>query len=299
MAILNFNAATVTPDTGTPELIPAGWYNVVADESELKPTREGTGSYLQMRFSVVDGQYQGRKIFTNFNIQNTNSQTVEIAYKQLSALAHAVGVLNVQDSSQLHNIPLRIKVKVKAGDGTYDARNEVGAYRNVNDPTAYPTGAASNPTPPTPTIPVFAQPAPPQQQYAPPAQQQYQQPPVQQQPAPQQYAPPPAQQYAPPAGQPPQQQYAPPPVQQQPPLQAQQPQFQQQQQQWQPPQGAQGQQPWETAQQQPPAFNPAGQPPPFAGAPVQQPPQQQAAGAPPQYTPPAGGVTPPWVQQQQ
>ena len=49
MVALNFDATQVEPDAGF-ETVPAGWYNVSMDESEMKPTKDAAGSYLQARF---------------------------------------------------------------------------------------------------------------------------------------------------------------------------------------------------------------------------------------------------------
>src|SRR4051812_8845847 len=107
MAQLNFDASQVAPDTGA-VTVPAGWYNVQMDESEIKPTSKGDGAYLQCRFSILDGQFQNRKLFSRFNIRNPNPVAAEIGFKQLSAVAHAVGVLQVNDSQQLHGRPLKV-----------------------------------------------------------------------------------------------------------------------------------------------------------------------------------------------
>lgn len=176
MAQLGFDATQVAPDTGVLDPIPAGWYNVMADESELKPTSDGLGARLSVRFVVADGQYAGRKIYTGFNLRNANPVAQEIAFKQLSALAHAVGVLHVEDSNQLHNIPLKVRVKIKPPKDGYDASNEITAYRNINDDvggSAAGTPAAPKapgvPTPPkAPAVPA-APAAPPAAGWQPPA----------------------------------------------------------------------------------------------------------------------------------
>ena len=62
-------------------------------------------------------------------MQNRNPVAVEIAEQQLSAICHSTGVIQLQDSSQLHGIPLDIKVKVRAADGTYEASNELSGFR--------------------------------------------------------------------------------------------------------------------------------------------------------------------------
>jgi hypothetical protein len=142
MAQLNFDASQVTPDAGVAEAIPAGWYNVMIDESEMKPTKDGNGAFLAMRFTVLDGQFVNRKVFTRLNLRNANPVAQEIAYKQLSAICHAVGVMQVADSTQLHGRPLKIKVKVRAASGDYEASNEISAYKNINEQVEGPTGQA-------------------------------------------------------------------------------------------------------------------------------------------------------------
>ena len=133
MAQLNFDATQVAPDTGF-DTVPAGWYNVMIDESEMKPTRSGDGAYLQIRFNILDGQYANRKLFARVNLRNANPVAQEIGFKQLSAIAHAVGVLHIQDSSQLHGIPLKVKVKIRTDKtGEYEDQNEITTYKNINE----------------------------------------------------------------------------------------------------------------------------------------------------------------------
>lgn len=184
MAQLNFDANQVAPDTGVLDAIPAGWYNCIMDQSEMKPTKDGAGAYLECRFDVMDGAFKGRKLYARLNLRNASPQAQEIAYKQLSAIAHAVQVLQVQDSSQLHGRPLKIKVSVKAADGQYEAANEIKAYKDIN----FVTGA-----PPAAQAPAFAPPVAPVQNFTAPAQPaggwvaqapQQPAPPVQQAPAP-------------------------------------------------------------------------------------------------------------------
>lgn len=295
MAQLNFDATQVEPDTGF-DTVPAGWYNVMMDESDLKPTKDGAGTYLQARFNVMDGQYRGRKLFARLNIRNSNAQAQEIALRQLSAIGHAVGVLHIQDSQQLHGLPLKVKVKIRKGDDNYEDQNEIISYKNINEPVEVvgAGGAAAGAPAGGFGMPPqgFQQPAqgfqqPPAQQFAPPAQQQppaqqpwaqqqqpdqtqqFQQPPMQQQPA-----------QDPNAGAP-QQPWAQPPMQQVAPQQDPSNPFQ-----GQPP--AQAQQPWNGG-----AAPAQGQ----QGAPAQQQPAQDPALA--AGVAAAQGAAPPWAQQGQ
>ena len=140
MLPFQFNARQVAPSTGIGDPLPTGYYIVAVTKSELKPTKDGTGQMIAMEFTVLDGEHKGRKVFTNFNIQNQNAKTVEIAFKDFSALCHATGVMDVQQTEQLHNIPLKIRVKVRPADGQYEASNDITQYKNVNDPAGTPGG---------------------------------------------------------------------------------------------------------------------------------------------------------------
>lgn len=139
MAQLNFDANTVNPQE-TFEPIPAGWYNAMIDETEMKPTKNGTGAYLKVRFSIVGGQFNNRKVYTNLNIRNSNPTAQEIAYRQLSSICHAIGVMQVSDSQELHGKPLAIRVKIQQQEG-YDPSNVVSGYKAAEDMQA----ASANP----------------------------------------------------------------------------------------------------------------------------------------------------------
>lgn len=144
MVQLNFDANQVEPDAGM-DVVPAGWYNVAVDETEMKPTKSGDGAYLKFRFNILDGQYHGRKLFINLNLRNPNPQTVEIAQRQLSAICHATGVLNLQDTQQLYGIPMKVKVSVrKDPTGAYEDQNDIKSFKNINEQV----DMAGGPTPP-------------------------------------------------------------------------------------------------------------------------------------------------------
>ncbi len=55
----------------------------------------------------------------------TNPTTVEIAQRTLSAICHATGKLQVNDSEELHLIPMTIQVGVKPPKDGYGERNTI------------------------------------------------------------------------------------------------------------------------------------------------------------------------------
>ncbi len=88
----NFNANQVEP-TSDFEPITAGKYLAIITESELKPTKSGSGSYLQLTFQILEGEYKGRFLWSRLNLHNANATAVQIAQAELSAICRAVGVL--------------------------------------------------------------------------------------------------------------------------------------------------------------------------------------------------------------
>ena len=131
MAQLNFDASQVAPQQ-TFDPIPAGWYNAMITESEMKPTSNGQGAYLQMTIKVVDGAHAGRQVFDRLNLQNANPVASEIAYRRLSAYCHATGVIQVQTSQQLHGIPFKVRVSLRTDNtGQYEPSNEVKAIKHI------------------------------------------------------------------------------------------------------------------------------------------------------------------------
>jgi hypothetical protein len=147
MDLTGFNAAEVEPQ-GTREPIPAGWYKCVITESEQKPTKAQTGSYLQMTLEVIEGEHQGRKAFERLNLDNPNDTAVEIAQRTLSSICRAIGILTPRNSMELHNKPLMVKIAVKPARDGYDASNDIKEYQAVekaSSAAALPATGGSTP----------------------------------------------------------------------------------------------------------------------------------------------------------
>ena len=63
-----FDATQVTPDAGRQLPISVGVYCAMLVKFEIKPTANGAGIYIAAEFKVIDGKYNGRSIYTNFNV---------------------------------------------------------------------------------------------------------------------------------------------------------------------------------------------------------------------------------------
>jgi hypothetical protein len=156
MAQLGFDATNVEP-AAPRDILPAGKYVAHIIASEMKDTSKG-GQYLNLEHEVIDGPHKGRRVWNKLNLVNDNATTVEIAQRQLSSICHAIGMLKVNDSEDLHYKPMLITVKVRpAGKDKQgidrDAQNEVGGYEAANGvrsafaPAAQPATSTPRPAP--------------------------------------------------------------------------------------------------------------------------------------------------------
>lgn len=73
------------------EALPKGTYRVLISNSEGKVTQNGTGRYIAMTFDIIEGEFQRRKIFHNFNIKNDSEMAVKIGLSDLKCLLEAIG----------------------------------------------------------------------------------------------------------------------------------------------------------------------------------------------------------------
>ena len=149
MANLNgFDANTVEPSS-TFDPLPAGKYLAAITGTEMKPTKDSTGSYLNVELTILDGPYKDRKVWDRLCLNHPNAQTVKIARGNLSAICRAVGVMQPSDSVELHNIPLVVTVKLKKREDTGELTNEVRGYAKKDTAAGKPQQAApTDNTPP-------------------------------------------------------------------------------------------------------------------------------------------------------
>lgn len=165
MAAIGFFDASQVQPGGVSEVIPAGDYRMMIVDSAMENTKSGSGQFLKLTLQVIDGPHQGVTLFDRLNLVNQNAKAVEIAQRTLSAICHAVGVLQVQDSAQLHNRPLAARVAYVEGGrpdgqgGVYGPSNEIKGYKPVSQQAQ---AAPAQPAYQAPAQPAF-QPPPAQQ----------------------------------------------------------------------------------------------------------------------------------------
>jgi hypothetical protein len=134
MATLNFNAAAIEPqETKSFDALPVGRYSAMIVDSEMKTTKAGNGQYLQLTFDILGPTHVGRKVWARLNLSNPNKTAEEIAQRELSAICHCLGLEHVEESEELHDIPLLIDVGQEKNTQTGDMTNRIKGYAAEGD----------------------------------------------------------------------------------------------------------------------------------------------------------------------
>jgi hypothetical protein len=131
MAILPdvFTPDEATSDPFTP--LPADWYEAEILSSEVKSTKAKDGKYISLKFVILEGEFKDRFVFTNLNIVNKSDVAVRIAQSDLKKICDACGVDSLEDTEDLHNVPMQIKLSVKPETSQWPAKNEVKDFRGL------------------------------------------------------------------------------------------------------------------------------------------------------------------------
>ena len=139
-----FDAREVEPmDEFQP--IPAGKYIAAITGSEMKPTKSGTGSYLEFVFQILEGEFKGRQLWARLNLANPNDLAVKMARAELAAICQSVGILTPRDSTELHDLPLEVTVKLKRREDNGEMTNEVKSYGRKPAPGQTPQAPSDTP----------------------------------------------------------------------------------------------------------------------------------------------------------
>ena len=150
MAKFGFDSAEVDVNAkGSFDPIPEGEYTLKGLEAEEKNTSAGTGSYIKAKFEVTKGEFVGRWVWVNFNINNPSEKAQKIGRQQLVAWATACGRPDADDTDKLLGRAFNAAVGVEPARDGYAASNKIKAFLfdavESKAPTAKPAAKAPAP----------------------------------------------------------------------------------------------------------------------------------------------------------
>ena len=126
--ITEVDASQQTSGGGSYDPIPEGDYILKAIEAVEKDTKAGTGSYINVKFEVVKGEFAGRLVWNIFNINNPSEKAQNIGRQQLVAWATACGKADADDTDKLLEKPFAATVSIDPAKGGYSASNRIKGF---------------------------------------------------------------------------------------------------------------------------------------------------------------------------
>lgn len=144
MASLSGFDANQVKDTGF-DLLPVAEYQAVITESELKKANSGNFAYFNFTFEIIDGEYTGRKIWQRITQNSDSEKARNIGKAQLASICRAVGKMTPNDTEELHDLPMLIRVGIEKGTNGYPDRNKITVYKpaGTTQPTKAPPASAT------------------------------------------------------------------------------------------------------------------------------------------------------------
>ena len=130
-----FRAEDVKADDKSFDLLPAGKYTAQIMKSEVRDTKAGTGKYINLQLQVIEGDYTNRVLFDIINIINQNETAQQIGQRQLKQLVEACDLTEIEDTTELHAIPVIITVGIEPEKNGWPAKNKIKKYEK--DPTLF------------------------------------------------------------------------------------------------------------------------------------------------------------------
>lgn len=143
--------ATQAQPTYTP--VPEDTYKLLIESAEEAPSKNNK-ALLKLQLLVESGEktgldHQGRKLFSNFNLEHDNPVVVQIAAKQLHALCIMAGLKQINDATELNGRSFTAHVKVKKRTDTGEMTNEVvyAVKKGAEVPAEQPAAGAPSTAP--------------------------------------------------------------------------------------------------------------------------------------------------------
>jgi hypothetical protein len=94
MSLLDLSDVSVS----APGPIKPGKYVATVTEAKIEPLYSGKGKKLAATIKIAAGEYKGRTIYQNFNIQHENKDAEKIGKQQLKSMMIAMGLGDVLNS---------------------------------------------------------------------------------------------------------------------------------------------------------------------------------------------------------
>ena len=108
--------------------LPVGKHPVTITASQLKPTADNTGGYIEFTLTAFDGPSKGTNQLDRLNMHNKNPQAVEIANKQLAAYCAVTNTPAFNATEELHNKPFVVEIGLQKAPNPNGYTEVIGLF---------------------------------------------------------------------------------------------------------------------------------------------------------------------------
>ena len=102
-----------------------GRYLAQIVDSDVQPNKKGTGAYVKLEIDILDGGAEGRKIWEYCNFAHEKESVAVQGQNALKVIQKLCKLSSFDDSTQAHNIPFYVEVKINPAKDGFDASNGI------------------------------------------------------------------------------------------------------------------------------------------------------------------------------
>jgi len=121
-----------TDDFKVYKLLEKGVYKFVIVSAEIKQTKKGDGSYLNVRFDECEGDGENSVVFKTFTLSNPSQKAVTIGKRQLAGLKHAIGKPEASTVEDFRGCMCWGEVRIEDGKDGHKDKNIIGNFKPEN-----------------------------------------------------------------------------------------------------------------------------------------------------------------------
>jgi hypothetical protein len=125
------------------DVLPPGRHLMECTFCDIKPTKAGNGSYIQVELTGVEGEVIGKRVTERFNWTNPNPKAVEIGKQQFDKLVYNMGLTSVTSTEALLGKRVGVESEPYEDSFTNDSGEQVKVMRNKIKKYLKPEGDSS------------------------------------------------------------------------------------------------------------------------------------------------------------
>lgn len=135
MGNLNITASE-HEELGNYDAIPVGEYKVILSNTEEKTSNTSGDRYFSFEYQVVEGEFEGRKLWDVVAIFSSNPKAVAIAKRKVAAVCRALNKASINDTVELHDQPMVAVVGQRKDQQSGEMRNNIKNWKPVSEYSA-------------------------------------------------------------------------------------------------------------------------------------------------------------------